>query len=118
MKLREYRRRRGLTLSELAESIGVTEGAASRYETGTRRPRPGIIARIHRTTRGLVTANDFFEPTRISPTAPVTTGIGAAPSGVAPSHLETVAGAVKARAPTDAQNKSGSTQGRRRDDEL
>lgn len=38
-KLRELRKKAGLTLIDVAEVLGVSESQVSRYETGARRPR-------------------------------------------------------------------------------
>ena len=36
--LREIRKTRGLTMKEVADAVGVTEGAIGLYETGRRKP--------------------------------------------------------------------------------
>ncbi|MGB8275637.1 MAG: helix-turn-helix transcriptional regulator [Alphaproteobacteria bacterium] len=67
MKLRDYRRRQQLTLAELGRRIGVSEGAVSRYESGSRIPDRATMARIARVTTGLVVPNDFFEMSQDGP---------------------------------------------------
>jgi transcriptional regulator with XRE-family HTH domain len=44
--LRTLRADKGLTAVELAERVGVTQTAISRYEVGTRRPSPETLERI------------------------------------------------------------------------
>lgn len=44
--LRILRADKGLTAAELAERVGVTQTAISRYELGTRRPSPETLERI------------------------------------------------------------------------
>jgi transcriptional regulator with XRE-family HTH domain len=61
MKLAEYRKAQGLTLSKMASSLGVSEGAMSRYETGKRSPSWQILERLKAITDGAVQPNDFFE---------------------------------------------------------
>lgn len=38
VKLREYRKRLGLTQKQIAEKIGVTQATVQRWETGKRTP--------------------------------------------------------------------------------
>lgn len=44
--LRALRRDKGLTAVELAEKVGVTQRAVSRYEAGERRPSPELLEKI------------------------------------------------------------------------
>jgi transcriptional regulator with XRE-family HTH domain len=44
--MRAIRARRGLTLAQLAERLGVTEGACSHWETGRRLPSIEQVRRI------------------------------------------------------------------------
>jgi transcriptional regulator with XRE-family HTH domain len=60
MKLQEYRKQEKLTLVELAQQVGVTEVAISRYERGERLPRPSVMRKIEEVTGGLVRPNDFL----------------------------------------------------------
>lgn len=46
MKLREYRILCGLKQTDAAKALGVSEGAYSRYEHGTRTPRPKMAKKI------------------------------------------------------------------------
>lgn len=59
MKLQEYRKQKDMTLAEVAEKVGVTEVAISRYERGERIPRPAIMQKIEEITDGFVRPNDF-----------------------------------------------------------
>ncbi|SFP04858.1 Helix-turn-helix domain-containing protein [Saccharopolyspora antimicrobica] len=45
-ELRECRRDAGLTQQELADQIGVSHVSVSRYESGTRLPKPEDVAQI------------------------------------------------------------------------
>jgi len=59
MKLSEYRAREGLTQTEFAEQIGVTQGTLSRMERGLK-PCFDTMQRIWNVT-GKVDPNSFFE---------------------------------------------------------
>ena len=59
MLLRSWITKRGLSMSEFADRIGVTHAAVSRYLSGCRRPEWGILERIQKVTQGKVTPNDF-----------------------------------------------------------
>lgn len=48
-----------LTNAEFAEAIGVSRQALWRYRLGERIPRPDVLTKIKRATKGAVTANDF-----------------------------------------------------------
>lgn len=65
-KLRTWRKAQKLTLRQLAERIGSTPAALSRYETGKRLPRPQTLQAIVKVTAGEVTANDLFTPVDIA----------------------------------------------------
>lgn len=60
MKLGEYLKDAELSLTEFAETVGVSEQSMSRYVAGKRLPRPEIMRRITRASGGRVEANDFF----------------------------------------------------------
>lgn len=45
-KIRHYRKMRGLYQGELAEKVGMTEGAIRHYESGVRTPKKDQIAAI------------------------------------------------------------------------
>lgn len=48
IRMRYWRKQRGLTLKEVAEAMGCTEQTAQRYETGTRTTTLEVLARIAR----------------------------------------------------------------------
>lgn len=60
MKLRDYRIQKNVTLAWLAERVGVSEVAMSRYERGVRVPRRDIMRRIEEVTEGAVRPNDHY----------------------------------------------------------
>ena len=62
MKLVEYLTVSGITLSNFAKSVGVSQASMSRYTAGNRVPRPAILRRIVAASDGAVQANDFFAP--------------------------------------------------------
>ncbi len=45
-KLREFRKRRGLTQEQLAEAMGVTVGAVSKWESGASTPDVSLILEL------------------------------------------------------------------------
>lgn len=59
MRLKKYRIESGLKAVQIAEKIGVSKGAYSRYEGGTRIPRPATIDKIEKVTGGKVQYKDF-----------------------------------------------------------
>ena len=61
MKLSDYLRDRDIDTASFAEAIGVSQAAVSRYANGLRFPRPKVMERIVKATRGKVTANDFMQ---------------------------------------------------------
>lgn len=56
MKLRDWRKKHGLTQQALAEALGLTNSAITKYEKGAQRPRLELAKRIEDLTRGEVTA--------------------------------------------------------------
>jgi len=44
--IRRYRKSRGMTQAQLAESVGLTEGAVRHYESGIRAVRPELLESI------------------------------------------------------------------------
>ena len=60
MTLTEFLSANGLSHSAFAEKIGVSQVAITRYTRGDRTPRPSVLARIRKETRGAVTADDFM----------------------------------------------------------
>lgn len=57
MRIAEVLQLRGMTQKELAERVGVTEAAMSRYVAGTREPKPETLANI---ATALHTTSDYL----------------------------------------------------------
>lgn len=66
MRQRDYRYQHKISVATFADSIGVSEVAAWRYENG-RVPEAAVMARIIATTAGAVTANDYFDMPALTP---------------------------------------------------
>ncbi len=81
MKLDAWAKREGLTDSELAKRLGVSQPTANRLRSGQRRPGWDVLRRIREVTDSQVTDEDFFtvpEPPQGEDAAP------AAPSDANP----------------------------------
>lgn len=61
MKLSDYIRERGLTLTAFGQQIGVTHATVHRYIHRNRVPEPEVMQKIIHATGGAVSANDFFD---------------------------------------------------------
>ncbi len=61
MTLEQYMTLNRLSLSKMAEEIGVSQSALTLYVQGKRMPRPWVMRNIYRATQGQVTPNDFFD---------------------------------------------------------
>jgi transcriptional regulator with XRE-family HTH domain len=59
MKLASYLDINGMTDAEFARRIGVGRHTVGRYRLGERFPHPDVLSKIHKETKGAVTANDF-----------------------------------------------------------
>lgn len=71
MNLKDYLSSANLTFEQFAKQIGVSHArTVQRYVTGERIPDREIMAKIATSTRGLVTANDFYAPNQ-APNNPV-----------------------------------------------
>lgn len=81
MDLREARTKRGLTLENVAETIGITLMSVSRHETGQFYPRPRILEKYLVLYAGDVTEADIRKTYRKAQSAR---------ASVAPSAKETV----------------------------
>lgn len=46
MRLREIRKKQGMTAQVLAEKLGVSQGAISHYETGRRKPSIDMVVKM------------------------------------------------------------------------
>jgi predicted transcriptional regulator len=60
MKLRVWMDIKGITGLDLAEKLGVTDGAISRWKDGSRVPRPEQMRMIVKITKGEVGPVDFY----------------------------------------------------------
>lgn len=45
-KLKEERNKKGVTEAEVARALGVTQGAISRFENGTKNPSTGVLVAL------------------------------------------------------------------------
>jgi len=61
MTLREWREKKGLTVTELARILEADKSAVSRWENGERFPSRRFLKKIAEVTKGEVTANDFLK---------------------------------------------------------
>jgi transcriptional regulator with XRE-family HTH domain len=60
MKLSEYAKKHGVTLSTLAKELGTSVATISRHCSGKNIPKQELMRRIHELTGGEVTASDFY----------------------------------------------------------
>ncbi len=60
MKLAEYMDKKGITETEMARLLGVSQPTVSRYLNGERMPKPRTMAKIVAVTRGRVRPDDFY----------------------------------------------------------
>lgn len=63
MTLGEWLAANRVSHDDFAGRIGRDRSSVTRYVSGERMPRPAVMARISRETRGQVTANDFVGAT-------------------------------------------------------
>lgn len=61
MKLAQYLDTKGISQTEFASRIGVTQVAVSRYVSGDRTPSLRLILRIEKVTKGAVKPKDWAE---------------------------------------------------------
>jgi hypothetical protein len=71
-KLSEYLQTQGVSETDMARQIGVSQVAVNRYRRGERIPEAAIMARIVQATDGAVTPNDFYGVAPAHPTNPDT----------------------------------------------
>ncbi len=60
MKLRDYIKKIGKTVEQVASDLQVSAAAVSRWQSGKAMPRPDEMRKIMRWSAGKVTANDFY----------------------------------------------------------
>ena len=65
MKLKEYRKLRGISAAEFGKLIGKTSVDIYRYEAGKITPNNDVVEAIYLQTRGAVEPNDFHNLPRI-----------------------------------------------------
>lgn len=58
--LRSYRESHGISLDNLAASVGASKASLSRIETRLQTPSLGLVERIVGVSGGALNANDFF----------------------------------------------------------
>lgn len=63
MHLSTYLKKKRISHDVFAESIGVHRSSVSRFCARTRKPDLDTLEKIHKVTRGVVTAKDFFSST-------------------------------------------------------
>lgn len=61
MKLSDYLAAEKLSHAEFGKRVGVSQVSIHRYSKGLRLPRPEIVARIAKETRGKVTIEDHYQ---------------------------------------------------------
>ena len=61
MTINQYIAQEEISLSQLADRVGVSRAAMSRYAKGQRIPKPPIMSKISVATGGLVTPADFYD---------------------------------------------------------
>jgi predicted transcriptional regulator len=60
MKLAEHMDKKGITETEMARLLGVSQPTVSRYLNGERMPKPRNMAKIVAVTGGRVRPDDFY----------------------------------------------------------
>ena len=117
--IRRYRKLRGMTQAQLAESVGLTEGAVRHYESGIRAVRPKLLESIAATLGvsvsalkdyGVETAGDLMSLlVRLEDSfgiVPAGDGLGLSLNAKAP-HAAKAATAIKLWAEKRAQLENG-----------
>ena len=117
--IRWYRKLRGMTQAQLAESVGLTEGAVRHYESGIRAVRPELLESIAATLGvsvsalkdyGVETAGDLMSLlVRLEDSfgiVPAGDGLGLSLNAKAP-HAAKAATAIKLWAEKRAQLENG-----------
>ena len=62
--LRKYRLKKGLTVEQLAQRLGVAKSAVSRWENGVMIPRPATMRLVMEVTGGAVRPEHFYGAAR------------------------------------------------------
>lgn len=61
MKLRTWRKQKGLFLRDLSAATGKSRSAIARIETGESKPDRDFLEKVFTLTEGAVTPNDFYD---------------------------------------------------------
>lgn len=61
-KLKTFRAEANLTVSALAQQVGISQPYMSRILRGDRKPGGRVMAKIEEITSGQVTGRDFYVP--------------------------------------------------------
>lgn len=61
MRLHNYLEREGLSATDFARKVGVSQSTISRYLKGLRHPERDTMLAIRKATSGAVQPNDFFD---------------------------------------------------------
>lgn len=59
-KIKRFRKKRGLTATQLAGELGVSQPAVIYWEKGQKCPRPAMQRKLHE--RGICAPNDWHKP--------------------------------------------------------
>ena len=62
MKLREFLKIHGITQTQFAQKVGVTNGLISLITRHKKNPSISLVIRIEEATNGAVKVNDLFSP--------------------------------------------------------
>ena len=61
MKLSTYLKRKDISQTAFAKTLGIQQGVVSRWVTLGRIPNPILIAKVEKATRGAVTLKDWVK---------------------------------------------------------
>ena len=64
MQLKDYLVKKDLTTAEFAASVEVTKFAVRKWLRGERTPRPKIMVKIKKATKGAVSPDDWMQYTK------------------------------------------------------
>ncbi len=60
-KIREWRRKYGISQEELAKRLGVTQQAVAYWESGKKHPKREIFKKLIKITNGEIKPEDYLE---------------------------------------------------------
>lgn len=61
MKLSRYLTKHHIRSEDFANRIGMSVSSVEKYRRGVKIPRPDVVSRIRKATRGRVKAQDWYE---------------------------------------------------------